>query len=91
MTGVCQNTIVLYTCKEEINMFKKIFSNIFIKEKKASDKPLTIINENRESTALKRTALYTYKDERQKTCLSKYFANIKGLNTIERNIYSKII
>lgn len=72
-------------------MINIILRKLFTKEKKVSGKPLTIINENRESTALKRTALYTYKDERQKTCLSKYFANIKGLNTIERNIYSKII
>lgn len=73
-------------------MFNNIFKNLFVKGKKVVKKPLTIINENRESTLTKRSLLSQYtKEERQKTCLSKYFANIKGLNTIERNIYSKII
>ena len=72
-------------------MIKNILRNLLKKQKKVNKRPLTIINENRKSTAIRRTALYTYKEERQETCLSKYFSNIKGLNTIERNIYSKII
>lgn len=72
-------------------MIENILRNLLKKQKKVNKRPLTIINENRKSTAIRRTALYTYKEARQETCLSKYFSNIKGLNTIERNIYSKII
>ena len=72
-------------------MFNYLFKKLFVKEKKIAKKPLTIINENRESTSLRRILLSQYKGERQNTCLSKYFSNIKGLNTIERNIYSKIV
>ena len=72
-------------------MFNYILKNLFVKQKKTVKKPLTIINENRKSTNSRRTVLYSYKEERQKTCLSKYFSNIKGINTIERNIYSKIV
>ncbi len=72
-------------------MFNYLFKRMFVKEKKVVKKPLTIINENRESTLTRRNLLSQYKDERQSTCLSKYFSNIKGLNTVERNIYSKIV
>ena len=73
-------------------MFNYIFKSLFAKKNKVTKKTLTILNENRESTLSRRSLLSQFtKDERQKTCLSKYFENIKGLNTIERNIYSKII
>jgi hypothetical protein len=71
-------------------MIKRFLSKIFKKEKKIEKRPLTIINDNRKSTAQRRTALRIQGDERQSTCLSKYFSNIKGLNTIERNLYSKM-
>ncbi len=72
-------------------MFKNILRRFFVKQKKAESKPLTIINQNRKSIEVKRTILYKRNEEREKTCLSKYFSNIRGLNTIERNIYSKVI
>lgn len=71
-------------------MFKYILRNFFSKQKKVVKKPMTIINENRNSTLPRRVLVY-YKENRQTTCLSKYFSNIKGLNTIERNLYSKIV
>jgi hypothetical protein len=72
-------------------MFSYILNHFFIKRKKAIKKPLMIINENRKSTDTRRTVLYLCKEEKEKTCLSKYFHNIKGLNTIERNLYSRIV
>ena len=65
------------------NILNKFFTKKTIKET-----PLTIINKNRERNVVKQRAIYQ-KKERQETCLSKYFANIKGLNSAERNIYYK--
>ncbi len=72
-------------------MLNYILKKFFIKENKVAKRPLTIINKNRESTVSRRTILVSYKEEKQQTCLSKYFNNIKGLNTFERNLYSKIV
>ena len=72
-------------------MLSYIFKKFFVKEDKIIEKPLTIINENREIGISRRDALYNKKIERQTTCLSKYFSKIKGLNTLERKIYSKIV
>ena len=60
--------------------------NKFFNKKTISKTPLTIINKNRERSVVRQRAIYQ-KKERQETCLSKYFANIKGLNSTERNIY----
>ena len=69
-------------------MIKFVLSNFFnknIEEKR----PLTIIDSNRANVDVKQRIILQ-KKERQKTCLSKYFEDIKGLNSIERNIYCKI-
>ena len=72
-------------------MLNYMLRKFFNKEKEVAERPLTIIIENRASTSSRRTIMYRYKEERQETCLSQYFSNIKGLNTIERNIYSKLV
>ena len=69
-----------------INYFLTKFFNKSVKQKQS---PLTIINSNRESVIVKQRVIFE-KKERQKTCLSKYFEDIKGLNTIERNLYCQI-
>ena len=51
--------------------------------------PLTIINAKRQSVIVKQRVIFE-KKERQTTCLSKYFEDIKGVNTVERNLYCQI-
>ena len=70
-------------------MRKNIFTKLFNKNIKEKEGPLTIINSKRENAIIKQR-LICQKNERQKTCLSKYFEDIKGLNTIERNLYYQI-
>ncbi len=67
---------------------KNIFAKIFSKTKSKKNSTFTIINENRKSQ-VRHLFNVKNKKERQDSCLSKYFENIKGLNQIERNIYSK--
>ena len=69
-------------------MIKYILSNFFNKTTKKKN-TFTIINENRRSQ-IKYNISFKNKNERQDSCLSKYFENLKGLNLEERNIYSKI-
>ena len=70
-------------------MIKFVLGNFFNKTIEKKERPLTIINSNRVSVDVKQRVIFE-KKERQKTCLSKYFEDIKGLNSIERNIYCKI-
>ena len=70
-------------------MIKNILSKFFIKSNVKKNAPLTIINANRTNVNVRQRVIYQ-KNERQKTCLSKYFENIKGLNSIERNLYCEI-
>ena len=70
-------------------MTKTILTKLFNKNIKEKERPLTIINAKRQNSVVKQR-LICQKNERQKTCLSKYFEDIKGLNTIERNIYCQI-
>ena len=70
-------------------MIKNILSKFFIKSNVQKNAPLTIINSKRTNVNVRQRVIYQ-KNERQKTCLSKYFENIKGLNAIERNLYCEI-
>ena len=70
-------------------MIKNILSKFFIKSNVKKNTPLTIINANRTNVNVRQRVIYQ-KNEKQKTCLSKYFENIKGLNAIERNLYCEI-
>ena len=70
-------------------MIKYFLTKFFDKTVKKKDEPLTIINSKRENIIVKQRVIFE-KKERQKTCLSKYFEDIKGLNAIERNLYCQI-
>ena len=67
---------------------KKIFKKLFHIADSKRKNTFTIINENRKTQTNYRIYLVN-KNERQDNCLSRYFENLKGLNLIERNIYSK--
>ena len=67
---------------------KKFLNKIFRKNMNKRKNTFTIINENRKQPT--RNIYLQNKNERQNSCLSKYFQNINGLNSVERNIYSKI-
>ena len=70
-------------------MIKYIIRKFFNKTTVKKDCPMTIINTNRTNVIIRQREIYE-KKERQRTCLSKYFDGIKGLNAIERNVYYKI-
>ena len=70
-------------------MIKFILSKFFNKTTQQKEMPLTIINAKRQSVIVKQRVIFE-KKERQTTCLSKYFEDIKGLNTVERNLYCQI-
>ncbi len=68
-------------------MIKILFSKIFNK-RRSNKNTFTIINKSRK---IQSSCFYMQnKNERQDSCLSKYFENVKGLNLTERNVYSKI-
>ena len=67
---------------------KNILNKIFRKKFGKMNKTFTIIHENRKSQ-IRYNFLLAKKNERQDTCLSKYFENLNGLNSTERNVYSK--
>ncbi len=69
-------------------MIKNLFNKLLKRSVSKRKNTFTIINENRE-TKVRYSYCKKNKNERQDSCLSKYFENIKGLNQIERNIYSK--
>ncbi len=71
-------------------MIKYILEKFFNKENAKKDNPLTIINASRRTNDVVRQRVLFEKKERQKTCLSKYFEDIKGLNAIDRNLYCEI-
>ena len=75
--------------KKEKQMMKNLFNKIFRKNTKKKNKTFTIINENRKSQ-MRFNFFLANKNERQDSCLSKYFENLNGLNATERNVYSKI-
>ncbi len=70
-------------------MIKYILKKIFKKNVYKKKNIFTIINENRKSQVIYR-GYQQNKNERQDNSLSKYFENLKGLNLLERNVYSKI-
>ena len=70
-------------------MIKFILTKFFHKDTQVKEVPLTIINAKRQNVVVRQRAIFE-KKERQKTCLSKYFEDIKGLNVIERNLYCQI-
>ncbi len=69
-------------------MIDTIIKLFFDKKKKRIEQPKTIITENRQSVATVRACNKFYSQikvpESEKTCLSGYFKNNKGLNFIER-------
>ncbi len=69
---------------------KNVISKFFSRKSVKKECPLTIINTNRTKVDVRQRVIYQ-KKERQKTCLSKYFEDIKGLNSVERNIYCEIL
>ena len=80
---------VIIKKKGEKQMIKYILNKFFNKNVGRRKNTFTIINENRKVQA--RYDFYLKnKKERQDGCLSKYFENLKGLNLVERNVYSKI-
>ena len=87
MTGVCHKIMLLLRKKEKQTM-KKLFNKIFRKKVTKKNKTLTIINENRKSQ-LRFNFFLANKNERQDSCLSKYFDNLSGYNVTERNVYLK--
>lgn len=71
-------------------MMKNVISKFLSRKNVKKECPLTIINTNRTKVDVRQRVIYQ-KKERQKTCLSKYFEDIKGLNSVERNIYCEIL
>lgn len=68
-------------------MIKYIIKNFFILRKKETNNSILTLKCKNRDTTLKRVEL-PFVDKSNSTCLKKYFVNIKGLNTIERKIYS---
>ena len=66
---------------------KNILNKIFRKNSNKRKNTFTIINENRKTQSI--NFFMQNKNERQESCLSKYFKNLNGLNLTERNVYSK--
>lgn len=71
-------------------MMKNVISKFLGRKNVKKECPLTIINTNRTKVDVRQRVIYQ-KKERQKTCLSKYFEDIKGLNSVEKNIYCEIL
>ena len=82
-------TSVIIKKKRKKHMIKYILNKFFNKKVVKKKNTFTIINENRKAQ-IKNSITLQNKNERQESCLSKYFENLKGLNLSERNVYSKI-
>ena len=60
-----------------------IINKLFAKKEKNKEKPLTYINRNRKESNITCRNIVKKNERQVKSCLSKYFENIVGLNSAE--------
>lgn len=61
---------------------------ILDKKQKNKEKPLTIINKNRKQSKITGRNIVKKNERQVKSCLSKYFENLVGLNSVELKKYN---